>query len=50
MGKQRQAYSPELKNEAVKMVVSNGRTTAAVAKELSVVEPTLGKWVKTDRD
>ena len=50
MGRQRRAFSPEFKDEAVKLVVNTGRPTAQVAKEIGVVEQTLGKWVKAYRD
>lgn len=46
MGSKRQSYSPECKDEAVKLVVNTGRTVAAVARELDVKEQTLGRWVQ----
>lgn len=50
MGSKRQNYSPEFKDEAVKLVVNTGRTVAAVARELDVKEQTLGRWVHAARD
>jgi transposase len=41
----RQSYSPEFKEEAVKSVIETSRPIAQVAKELGVVEQTLGNWV-----
>lgn len=46
---QRGKYSPQYKAEAVQMVVQSGRPIAHVAKDLSVVEQTLGNWVKAWR-
>jgi transposase len=43
---QRRKYSPEYKDEAVKMVLENpGRPIAAVARDLGIHEATLGNWV-----
>ena len=50
MARQRRAYSPEFKDEAVKLVVNTGRPSAQVAKEIGVAEQTLSRWVKTYRD
>lgn len=50
MGKQRKAYSPEYKDEAVKLVVNTGRPVATVARELGIVEQTLSNWVRAYRD
>ncbi len=50
MARQRRAYSPEFKDEAVKLVVNTGRSSAQVAKEIGVAEQTLSRWVKTYRD
>lgn len=47
---QRRKYSPEYKDEAVKMVVENpGRSVAAVARDLGIHEGTLGNWVSLYR-
>ena len=45
MGRQRREFAPEFKDEAVKLVVNTGRTVAQVARELGVLEATLGRWV-----
>jgi transposase len=49
MGIQRGKFTPEFKDEAVKLVVNTGRPAATVARELDIVEQTLGKWVATYR-
>jgi transposase len=50
MGRQRREFSPEYKDEAVKLVLNTGRTVAVVARELGVNEATLGRWVNLHRD
>ena len=50
MGSQRREFSPEYKDEAVKLVVNTGRAVATVARELGVKEQTLGRWVNAYRD
>jgi len=50
MGSHRRSFTPEFKDEAVKLVVNTGRPTAVVARELGIVEQTLGNWVKAWRD
>ena len=45
MGSQRREYTPEYKDEAVKLVVNTGRAVAVVARELGIKEQTLGRWV-----
>ncbi len=45
MGRQRREFSPEYKDEAVKLVINTGRPVAVVARELGVKEQTLGRWV-----
>ena len=49
MGSQRRAYTPEYKDEAVKLVINTGRPVAIGARELGIVEQTLGNWVKAYR-
>ena len=49
MGNRRREFTPEFKNEAVKLVVNTGRPVATVARELGIVEQTLGNWVKAHR-
>jgi hypothetical protein len=43
-GSQRREFSPEYKDEAVKLVINTGRPVATVARELGVKEQTLGRW------
>src|SRR5204863_7620334 len=38
-------FSPEFRDEAVKMVIETSRPIARVAKELGINEGTLGNWV-----
>jgi transposase-like protein len=38
-------FSPEFRDEAVRMVIEDSRPIAQVARELGVVEGTLGNWV-----
>jgi transposase-like protein len=45
----RRNFSPEFKEEAVKMVIETSRPIAQVAKDLGVVEQTLGNWVSAYR-
>jgi transposase len=45
MGRQRREFTPEYKDEAVKLVINTGRAVATVARELGVQESTLGRWV-----
>ncbi len=50
MSKSRGKYSAEFKESAAKEVVENSRSVAEVARQLGVVEQTLGSWVRTYRD
>jgi EAL domain-containing protein (putative c-di-GMP-specific phosphodiesterase class I)/transposase-like protein len=49
MGSKRREFTPEYKDEAVKLVINTGRPVAVVARELGIVEQTLGNWVKAYR-
>ncbi len=49
MGRQRREFTPEFKDEAVKLVLNTGRPVATVARELGVNEATLGRWVNLYR-
>jgi transposase-like protein len=40
----RRKFSPEFKDEAVKMVIESSRAIAEVAREIQVNEGTLGNW------
>ena len=42
-------YSPEFRAQAVREVIEKSRTIAEVARELGVIEQTLGNWVNTYR-
>ena len=50
MAEKRRKFSPQFKAEAVQMVVGTDRSIAQVARDLGVVEQTLGNWVKAWRD
>jgi transposase len=45
----RRKFSPEFKDEAVKMVIESSRAIAEVAREIQVHEGTLGNWVNKYR-
>ena len=45
MPERRRKYTPEFKDEAVRMVVETSRPIAEVAREIHVNEGTLGNWV-----
>lgn len=45
MPQKRRSFSPEFKDEAVKMVLDGPRPIAQVARELDLNETTLGNWV-----
>ena len=49
MPRQYSKYSPEFKDEAVKLVIESSRPIAQVARELGVNEGTLGNWVNLYR-
>jgi transposase len=49
LSQRRRKFSPEFKEEAVKMVIETSRPVAQVAKELGVNEGTLGNWVNAYR-
>lgn len=49
MPERRKKYSPEFREEAVKAVIETSRPIAQVARELGVVEGTLGNWVNAYR-
>jgi transposase-like protein len=46
---QRRKYTPEYREEAVRLVIESSRPIAAVARELGIVEGTLGNWVNAYR-
>jgi transposase-like protein len=41
----KKSFSPEFRDEAVKMVIETSRPIAQLAKELGINEGTLGNWV-----
>jgi transposase len=45
MGSTRRKFTPEYKAEAVQFVISSGQPVAEVARNLGIVEGTLGNWV-----
>lgn len=45
----RRKFSPEYREEAVKMVLESSRPTAQVARDLGLNEKTLGNWVNAYR-
>lgn len=49
MPRPKKSFSPEFKDEAVKMVIETSRPIARVAKDLGINEGTLGNWVAAYR-
>lgn len=49
MSQKRRNYSPEYRAEAVKRVIESSRPVAQVARELGILEGTLGNWVAAYR-
>ncbi|AEH09413.1 transposase IS3/IS911 family protein [Candidatus Protofrankia datiscae] len=47
MTESRRRFTPEYKDEAVKLVIDSGRPVSAIAKDLGINEGTLGSWVAT---
>jgi len=45
MPERRRKFSPEFRDEAVKMVIEGTRSTAQIARELGINPGTLGNWV-----
>ena len=50
MGRQRREFTPEYKDEAVRLVVNTGQAVATVARELGINEATLGRWVNAFKE
>ncbi len=48
--RQRARFTPEFKDEAVRLVIESGRPIAQVARELRINDGTLGNWVAKYRD
>jgi transposase len=49
MPERRRKFSPEFRDEAVKMVIDTSRSIAEVARDIQVNEGTLGNWVSRYR-
>ena len=49
MARKYRTFSPEFKDEAVKLVIDGSRPIAQVARELGINEGTLGSWVNQHR-
>jgi transposase-like protein len=49
MPARRKTFSPEYHSEAVKRVIESSRPIAQVARELDILEGTLGNWVAAYR-
>ena len=49
MARDRVRFSPEFKDEAVRLVIESGRPIAQVARELGINDGTLGNWVGRSR-
>jgi transposase-like protein len=45
VAERRRKFSPEFRDEAIKMVTKGNRSTASVARELGINAGTLGNWV-----
>jgi transposase len=50
VGSTRRKFTPEYKTEAVQYVISSGQPIAEVARNLGIVEATLGNWVAKARE
>lgn len=49
MPRAKRNFSPQFREEAVKLVIEGSRPIAAVAREIGVGEGTLGNWVSAYR-
>jgi transposase-like protein len=49
VSRRRKSFTPEFKDEAVKMVIESSRSIAEVAREIHINEGTLGNWVNKHR-
>jgi len=49
MSRQYRKFSPEFRDDAVRLVIDSSRPIAQVARELGVNEGTLGNWVNAYR-
>jgi transposase-like protein len=48
-GRRRRSYPKEFRKDAAALVIDQRRTVADVAKELGLVEQTLGNWVRQEK-
>ena len=48
-GRRRGRYPKEFRRDAAALVIDQHRTVADVARELGVIEQTLGNWVRQER-
>jgi transposase len=49
MARGKRTFSPEFRDDAVKLVIDSSRPIAQVARELGIGEATLGNWVSKYR-
>jgi len=49
VGVHRRKFTPDYRREAAHLVIDTGRTIAEVAREISVGEALLGRWVAKER-
>ncbi|SDI48251.1 Transposase and inactivated derivatives, partial [Sinosporangium album] len=49
LARQRKSFSPEYREEAVRLVIETSRPVAQVARELGISSHTLHNWVNTYR-
>lgn len=49
MARMKKTFTPQYRDEAVKMVIETSRPIAQVARELGINEGTLGNWVNAYR-
>jgi len=46
MGRRKPPYSPEFREEAVRLVREGGKSIGAVAKDLGIADQSLRNWIK----
>ncbi len=46
----KKTYTDEFRAEAVRLVLETGRSVSDVAREIGIAQPTLSRWVKSQRD
>lgn len=49
MARAKRSFTPQFREQAVKMVIEDSRPIAAVARELNIGDGTLGNWVAAYR-